>query len=202
VGARAERGDAAANRERILCAARALFAARGGEAVSLDAVAAAAGVGKGTIFRRFGDRAGLTQAVIDQEMRQFQDDILRGPPPLGPGAPAAVRLEAFVDELLRQLHDNLALALAADQAAAGTEARPWGALALHLRVLLEELDPTLDAEVLADLLLGALGAGVIRHLSENRGVDIATLQRSARALLHGLTGPDRGKRRCIRRRQT
>ena len=54
-----ERADAARNRGKVLAAAERLFAERGPSRVSMDAVAAEAGVGKGTLFRRFGDRAGL-----------------------------------------------------------------------------------------------------------------------------------------------
>ncbi|NKE58010.1 helix-turn-helix transcriptional regulator [Lentzea sp. PSKA42] len=61
-----ERADAARNRAAILAAATELIRERGIEAVSIDDVAAAAGVGKGTVFRRFGDKAGLIQAVVDE----------------------------------------------------------------------------------------------------------------------------------------
>jgi AcrR family transcriptional regulator len=53
----------------------------------MDAVAAEAGVGKGTLFRRFGDRAGLAVALLDERERDLQAAVLSGPPPLGPGAP-------------------------------------------------------------------------------------------------------------------
>ena len=95
LGESRERRDAAENRQRILAAARRLLEAEGAEALSMDAVAAAAKVGKGTVFRRFGDRAGLTQALIDEYMRDFQDAFMSGPPPLGPGAPAAYLLLVF-----------------------------------------------------------------------------------------------------------
>ena len=52
-------------------------------------VACAAGVGMGTMYRRFGDRAGLTFALLSERHRAFQEQLLRGAPPLGPGAPAA-----------------------------------------------------------------------------------------------------------------
>src|SRR5215218_3236990 len=86
-GERRERADATANRHRILCAAQRLLAEHGVEALTMQAVATEAGVGKGTVFHRFGDRDGLTGALIDEYMRAFQDDFLRGAPPLGPGAP-------------------------------------------------------------------------------------------------------------------
>src|SRR3981189_2590274 len=99
-GARRERADAAANRVRILEAAVRVLADRGAERTSIDAVACEAGVGKGTIFRRFGDRSGLFQALLDQHPRTFQAAFMFGPPPLGPGAPAEDRLAAFLDGLL------------------------------------------------------------------------------------------------------
>jgi AcrR family transcriptional regulator len=60
-----ERADAARNRAAILAAATRLIGERGIDAVSVDDVASAAGVGKGTVFRRFGDKAGLVRAVVD-----------------------------------------------------------------------------------------------------------------------------------------
>jgi AcrR family transcriptional regulator len=186
-GERAERCDALLNRRRILCAARRLFAERGAAGVSMDEVASAAGVGKGTVFRRFGDRSGLTAALLDEEMRVFQDAFLRGPAPLGPGAPPAQRLDAFVTELVALLDRHLELALAAEEGPPGGPAiGPADSLALHLRVLLAQLDPALNAEVTAELILGAVGAGVISRLRRDRAVDLAALQAGARALVRGL----------------
>lgn len=51
-----ERADAARNRRRLLDAAQRLVAEQGADHVTMEAVAAAAEVGKGTVFRRFGDR--------------------------------------------------------------------------------------------------------------------------------------------------
>ena len=53
---RAERIDAARNREAILEAAQRLLSAQGTESITMDKLACEAGVGKGTLFRRFGDR--------------------------------------------------------------------------------------------------------------------------------------------------
>ena len=91
----APRADAARNRRRVLEAAAALFAA-GVAAVTMDDVVAAAGVGKGTLYRSFGDKSGLAAALLDERERQLQAGILNGRAPLGPGAPASGRLEAFV----------------------------------------------------------------------------------------------------------
>ena len=97
--ARPERADAARNRELVLAAARRLFAERGAAAVTIEEVARAAGVAKGTVFHRFGDRAGLAVALLDEHERALQERILRGPPPLGPGAPPRERLLAFLAAL-------------------------------------------------------------------------------------------------------
>ena len=92
---RPERADAARNRRKILDAAARLFDECGVTAVSLDAIAAAAGVGKGTLFRRFGDKSGLAAALLDDRERTLQEAILRGPAPLGPGAETNQRITAF-----------------------------------------------------------------------------------------------------------
>ena len=61
----------------------------------MDAIAAEAGVGKGTLFRRFGDRAGLALALLHEHTVVLQENMIRGPAPLGPGAPPQERLKAM-----------------------------------------------------------------------------------------------------------
>src|SRR6187401_1479801 len=90
-----ERGDAARNRALLLDAARRLVDEHGAEAVTTDDIAAAAGVGKGTLFRRFGSRAGLMIVLLDEDEKVQQQAFLFGPPPLGPGAPPLERLIAY-----------------------------------------------------------------------------------------------------------
>ena len=90
-----ERGDAARNRALLLDAARRLIAERGADAVTTDDIAAAAGVGKGTLFRRFGSRAGLMIVLLDEDEKAEQQAFMFGPPPLGPGAPPLDRLLAY-----------------------------------------------------------------------------------------------------------
>ena len=60
-----ERADAARNRRLLLAAAKNLIDNHGAAAVTMDAVAREAGVGKGTVFRRFGSRTGLMFALLD-----------------------------------------------------------------------------------------------------------------------------------------
>jgi AcrR family transcriptional regulator len=186
-GERRERRDAAANRERILRAARQLLADQGPDALTMQAVATAAGVGKGTVFHRFGDRDGLTQALLDDYMRDFQDAFLHGPPPLGPGAPPAERLEAFVVELVRRQTDNLALALAAEAPARQALAPVYATLVIHIAALVHEIDPALNEGIVAGFILSAIAPPVLHRMRSVLGVETAVLQDSARALLQGLT---------------
>jgi AcrR family transcriptional regulator len=69
---RKPRADAMRNRERVLEAAKAVFSAGGAEA-SLEAVARAAGVGIGTLYRHFPTREALFEAVYRREVQQLAD---------------------------------------------------------------------------------------------------------------------------------
>src|ERR1700754_1638030 len=115
VSAPLERGDAARNRVLLLDAARRLIAERGADAVSMDDIAAAAGVGKGTVFRRFGSRAGLMMVLLDEDERANQEAFLFGPPPFGPEAPPLDRLLAFGRERLCFVNTHHALLSAANR---------------------------------------------------------------------------------------
>src|SRR5579863_1484401 len=92
---RAERADAARNRRLLLVTARESIAGQGADKLTMDGLAERAGLGKGTVFRRFGSRAGIFRALLDDEERAFQERVLSGPPPLGPGAAPLERLVAY-----------------------------------------------------------------------------------------------------------
>jgi AcrR family transcriptional regulator len=173
-----ERADARRNRLAVLCAAERLFAEHGVANVSMDAVATAAGVGKGTLFRRFGDRAGLARALLQESERRLQEGFLHGPPPLGPGAPPRVRLKAFGAALLDQLERHADLIGAAEFGAGGARflSSPYGVHRLHVSVLVAEADPTADAEYLADVLLAPLSAESFVHWRRIRGMSRERVQ--------------------------
>jgi AcrR family transcriptional regulator len=159
-----ERSDAAANRERILCAARRVLAEQGAAGLSMNSVAAAAGVGKGTIFRRFGDRDGLTEAMLDVHTAELQDGFLSGPPPLGPGAPPRERLEAFMRALVHFYVDHLELMLAAQAVGPRAGVSVQSTFLLHARTLLSQIDPRIDTITHARLLLSAVAPANLRQL--------------------------------------
>jgi AcrR family transcriptional regulator len=93
-----ERADAARNRRAVLEAASRIFASAADPGtVTMDDIAAEAGVGKGTLFRRFGDRAGLIRAVFDARVSDLIEAVTSGPAPLGPSTPARERIPAALD---------------------------------------------------------------------------------------------------------
>ena len=139
----------------------------------MEQVARAAGVGKGTVFHRFGDRAGLAVALLDDGERTLQDAVLRGPPPLGPGAPARERLVAFVEALADFSMDNAELLITADYRRTGGRyaVGAYAAWHRHVTSLLDETTPPhVEAGLLAHHLLAALAPDLLRHLREREGV--------------------------------
>jgi AcrR family transcriptional regulator len=172
-----ERADASSNRRRILAAATELFARRGAACVSMQDVAKAAGVGMGTMYRRFGDRAGLTFALLGERHRVFQEQLLRGAPPLGPGAPAADRLRAFGRARIALLDDGEAdMLLTTAKSESATLIGPDAAYRTHLAILLRAAAPALDVEYAVDTLVMAFDARLHLHLRHDRGWTLARVQ--------------------------
>ncbi|MEV0338776.1 helix-turn-helix domain-containing protein [Nocardia sp. NPDC050713] len=153
-----ERADAARNRRAILDATRTLLAEHGAEAVTMDRVAAAAGVGKGTIFHRFGSRAGLLHELVAEPAVALMEAVSSGPPPLGPGAPAAERLLAYFAAMADLVIDNIELVVAYNAVPPHPRREEFHAFwAAHITAMLREARPDLDAEVVGALLLAPLG---------------------------------------------
>ncbi|KOG19090.1 TetR/AcrR family transcriptional regulator [Streptomyces viridochromogenes] len=172
------RADAARNRARLLEAATRLIAEHGAAGVTMEAVAAEAGVGKGTVFRRFGDRTGLLTALLDHSARNLQADFLGGPPPLGPGAPPVDRLRAFGVAVLYRTAEQLDLQLAAQPDAARRYAHPSvRALRTHVTVLLRQTLPDADCELLAQTLMAYLDPALINHLTRQCGMPMERLEK-------------------------
>jgi AcrR family transcriptional regulator len=170
-----ERADAARNRLRILEAAADLVDERGIEHVSMEDVACRAGVGTGTLYRRFGDRAGLALALLEEDTRELQNGLISGPPPLGPGAPAVERLQAFGPayiELMERHADLLVAAGAIERDGRG----PFTLYATHLAILIAEAAPELDAPLTARALLATLGPGQYLHARRALGWEVERIQ--------------------------
>ena len=173
-----ERSDAARNRRKVLEAASRLFECRGVANVSMEAVAAEAGVGKGTLFRRFGDRASLARSVLEEHEIKLQEALIRGPAPLGPGAPGCERLIAFGHAYLDFLEAHGELILAAEFGAAMPRmATPvYGFYRLHIAILLRDAGLEDHVEYLADVLFAPLSAVMFVHHRRTRGVSLQELK--------------------------
>jgi len=190
-GGRTQRVDAARNREAILEAATRLLRDRGADAITMDCLANEAGVGKGTLFRRFGDRAGLFHALLDDSERRLQEGFIRGPAPLGPGAPPAERLIAFGHELLELTADRGDLFLASLPAEHGLRYRSpvYAAYRVHVRALLEQASVE-HSDYLADQLLAALDPELIMH-QLGRGLSLEQCKQGWETLVLRIACPSR-----------
>ena len=164
------RADAARNEARVLRAVQVLTAKKGAAGLTIERVAQEAGVGKATVIRRFGDKAGLLAAVLGEQERQLQEQIVRGKPPLGPGVPPLARIDAFLDALVRLYVRNLDLVYASETASPGARYRvgAYQAWRQHLALLLREACPHLDAELAAHTLLAPLAAESLAALPRPR----------------------------------
>ncbi len=158
----AERSDAARNRQLLLDAAEQLVREFGADGVTMDAVARRAGVGKGTVFRRFGTRSGLMLALLDQSERKLQAAYMFGPPPLGPGAPPAERLIAFGRARLAGIEVEGEMRRAADDSSRYSSP-PYNVMKSHVALLLREAGAAGDIALLADSLIAALDAALVLH---------------------------------------
>jgi len=189
------RADAVRNRALLLDAAARIVADEGVDALTMYAVAGAAGVGMGTVYRRFGDRAGLVYALVDHRERELQAALLGGPPPLGPGAPPARRIRAFLHAYVDRLEEQGAL-LALAEAETPTARFANGAYATqhrHVRVLVALAAPELDADYTAEILLAPLAAGLHVYLREQRDLPVARIKRGLDHLVAALlpeAGPE------------
>jgi AcrR family transcriptional regulator len=163
-----ERADAARNRRAILAATEELLATHRPEDISMERVAAAAGVGKGTVFHRFGNRMGLMYALMVQRAHALEEAVTTGPPPLGEGAPDRERLLAFLDavvdvvsrnkNLMAELgHPVLPQQHVGERAADWRDKHPvyrfWHA---HISTLISGQRPDIDADLIAHVVLGSL----------------------------------------------
>ena len=194
---RGERADAARNRRAILQAAEDLLRSHEPGEVSVERVAAAAGVGKATVFHRFGTRAGLMRALMLERAEALREAVTSGPPPLGPGAPPGERLAAFLDALIGLAARNVGLMSAHEHAVATAkhgggerQSNPvyvfWHG---HVAELIAQARPEAGADLLAHVLLGALhNEAVARLLREGESARLAACMRELAAAVTANAG--------------
>ncbi|WP_229746005.1 TetR/AcrR family transcriptional regulator [Rhodococcoides trifolii] len=187
-GAETERCDAARNRQRLLEAAVSLVDSLGADAVTMDAVAVAAGVGKGTVFRRFGNRAGLMLALLDHTERELQHGFMFGPAPLGPGAEPVDRLVAFGHARLSLVHVQGEVLRAAESSPGSRYSAPAHNVSMtHISSLLRQVPVHGDIAMLAYALVTTLEATLVLHQMRDLGMTIDRLADGWTDLVHRVT---------------
>ncbi|MFF5497728.1 TetR/AcrR family transcriptional regulator [Streptomyces aquilus] len=183
-----ERADAARNRTRVLDAAARLFAEHGPGGVSMQDIARAAGVGKGTLYRRYPDIASIAVALLDDHERALQEKLLRGEPPLGPGAPPGERLAAFYQAMVELLDQHTHLVLGTETGRSRFATGAYGFWRAHVAALLGEAG-TEDREATVDLLLAPLAPEVFQFQRDQLGLDVRQITRALTALARNIV-PD------------
>ena len=165
----AERADAARNRLVLLAVAREALAAHGADKLTMDGLADRSGLGKGTVYRRFGTRAGIFQALLDDDELKFQQEVLSGPAPLGPGAAPMDRLIAYGKARIEFLigHRDIARsALDGRQPVPAAAETPMSRA--HIRYLLGKMRlDEIDLDVLTMQLTAALDGPMLLYLSSD-----------------------------------
>lgn len=180
-----ERADAARNRARILAAAQELFASCGAADLTMDDIARAAGVGRGTLYRRYPDVASIAVALLDEHERDLQEKLLRGRPPLGPGAPPAERLAAFYAAMVALLEEHAPLVLGAETGTSRFATGAYGFWRAHVRALLQAARVE-RPDALVDTLLAPLAPDVYLHQRHTAGLTAEQIADGLRRLAHGV----------------
>lgn len=190
---RRPRKDAVRNREAVLAAADRLFTrSKSPEDVTMAGVAEAAGVGKGTLFRAFGDRTGLLRALYEARLEPLRDAVEAGPPPLGPDTPPLERVPALLDAVLCFKLDNRHLVLALEETGSSS---PYGAEHYErwhrlLQAALEQI-PGLPADsgFTAHALLAATRADLVEHLAGRERVPRERMRAQLGSFVAAVVGP-------------
>jgi AcrR family transcriptional regulator len=196
---RQERRDAAANRARILQTAEKLFAEHGVANVNMADIAQAAEVGKGTLYRRFTNKAELCLALMDSQMIDFQNGMLARMQQMSQQKmPKMAQLDQFLDALVYFTDAHAPLLCEVQRAGLLQEVEPEGLELPHFwqymtvsgllraAVASGELASSLDIDYLADALLSPLKADLFYYQREARGFSLERISAGIRLLLAGL----------------
>jgi AcrR family transcriptional regulator len=168
---RPTRADALQNRELLLATAQALFDAQGVEVVTMAAIAQAAGVGKGTLYRHFENKGDLCQALLDEDQRKLQERTLQR---LRQDDDPLKLLRWFLREVAQFVEANQALLCThSGEAAVPLLTHPahlWWRQTIHQ--LLTRLDAPGDIDYAADVLYMMLDVHTIYFQQHHLGYDL------------------------------
>jgi AcrR family transcriptional regulator len=190
-----ERSDAARNRHKIVETARKLFEERGVTCVNMEEIARSAGVGKGTLYRRFPNKGLLCEALLDEPTRKFQEETLRS---LGDAVSSPLaKLDLFLARLVHFMEENLDLLYGGNEPLCGADrmarfahpAYDWQrATVLGLLRMAErdgELCTGLDLDYLAAALLAPLDLDFYYYQRRVQGIPEERISAGLRSLFTG-----------------
>lgn len=118
---RSERRDAAEHRERILSCARHLFTEQDVESISMHQIAQAAGVGQGTLYRRYANKGALCLDVLEESITGLSEDIERFLAVDAAAAPPTDRLDGVIMRLMEFVERNTPFLSVVHEAYCGTK---------------------------------------------------------------------------------
>ena len=170
----------------MLAAAADLFTTRDPRTVTMDDIAKAAGVGRATVYRRYPDTWSIAVALLDEHERALQERLLRGDPPLGPGAPPASRLAAFYAAMIELLDAHADLVLGTETGGARFATGAYGFWSAHVRSLLVDAG-TADPDAMVDALLAPVSAEVYVH-QRARGLTSEQITAALARVAHAVLG--------------
>ncbi|MCK5921745.1 MAG: TetR/AcrR family transcriptional regulator [Methylococcales bacterium] len=195
-GVKETRRDAVENREKILRSAETLFTLHGVENVSMADIAKDASVGKGTLYRRFANKAELCLIMLDSQMIEFQDSILSQFQQMIESEISFVeQLIYYLTQLLHFVEDNSPLLCAIQQGNIVPKAELqlphfWQAQTAHM--LLDqaqkhgEMNADVDIDLMADILLTPARADIFKLLRFQRNYSTDRIVAGLRTLIEGL----------------
>ena len=182
------RADASRNRRLLLDTALELFESEGIEVVTMSAIAKEAGVGKGTLYRHFADKAELCHALLDEDMREFQHTTLAY---LRDSDDTFACLQWFLEKAAHYVlaHSEL-LIEAANQSGIDFLSHPahvWWRQTIN--GLLLRLNLEIDVSYVADMLYIMLDVQTIRFQHRAQGYDIERIVNGLHMLLWRVANP-------------
>lgn len=167
---RPKRADALENHALLLETAQHLFAENGVENVSMSAIAEAAGVGKGTLYRHFPNKVALCQALLDEDQRALQARTFSH---LREQGNSLDQLRWFLGEAFAFVSRNLTLlyvdGLNGVYSTLDHPAHLWWRLTI--RGLIARANPNVDADISADALYVLLDPRTIAFQRNTLGYD-------------------------------